>query len=131
MGPGRPSVTGTGPSEFPSDQEFRARLAGCHNNLGLLHRRRGNPAEAVKSFRQAVAVQDQVAAEFPSVPEYRRMLAHYHHNLSEVLAQIRRPEEADAEFAKAIALREQLLKEHPTSAEAAPAPAGSRRRSRR
>jgi serine/threonine protein kinase len=106
-------------AEHPSVASLREGLAGCHCNLGLLHGRRGNSAEAIKSYRQAVAVQDQLAAEFPSVPDYRRRLAHYHHNLSDELARMRRPEEADAEFNKALALREQLFKEHPTSADAA------------
>ena len=44
----------------PAVTEFRSNLALCHINIGQLKRQTGRPAEALRSFREALALKESV-----------------------------------------------------------------------
>src|SRR5262249_35195100 len=92
---------------------FRNRLAGSHNNLGLLLGQTGKLAEAEAESRAALAIWGKLAADNPGIPEYRNWLAAGHTNLSVILCRLGRPAEARDGCDQAIALRAALVREVP------------------
>jgi tetratricopeptide (TPR) repeat protein len=76
------------------------------------HLGRGEVAERV--YRQALAIDEQLAVEFPSVPEYREKLARTFNNLATLLPRLGRQGEAEAAYRKALALQEKLAAEFPS-----------------
>jgi tetratricopeptide (TPR) repeat protein len=71
----------------------------------------GKHAEAETAFRQALAVQEKLAAEFPSVPQYRQELGRSHHCMGGLLLELRKFLQAETVFRQALAVREQLAAE--------------------
>jgi len=61
-------------------------LAQSHNNIGLLLRATGRPAEAVTSFRRGLEIFERLARENPSVVQYQDDLAGSYLNIGEDFA---------------------------------------------
>jgi serine/threonine-protein kinase len=99
---------------FPSEEAYGEELAATQTNLGILLRRRKQPAEVEKLFRQALEFYSKLSARAPDVPGYRAGLARGYHNLATLLGDARRHPEAEELYRKAIALHGQLVKELPT-----------------
>jgi tetratricopeptide (TPR) repeat protein len=51
--------------------QYRQGLAKTHTNLGILLRDTGRTKEAEAAYRDALAVQEKLAADFPNVPDYQ------------------------------------------------------------
>jgi serine/threonine protein kinase/tetratricopeptide (TPR) repeat protein len=54
---------------------FRSDMAGCYNNFGILLRVTNRPKEAHAAYREALALQKQLAADFPAIPDHQNALA--------------------------------------------------------
>jgi Flp pilus assembly protein TadD len=61
--------------EYPDEPEYRSELARSHNDLGILLKDLGKPAEAEAAYGQALALRQKLASDFPAVPRYRQDLA--------------------------------------------------------
>jgi tetratricopeptide (TPR) repeat protein len=88
-----------------------------HNNLGLLLSSTGRLAEAERAYRDALALQKQLAAEFPARPDFRLELARSHNNLGLLLSSTGRLKEAETAYREALALWKQLAADYPTHPE--------------
>jgi tetratricopeptide (TPR) repeat protein len=93
--------------------DYRADLALSHNNLGNLLRAAGRPKEAETTLRDAIALQQRLAADFPASPGYRANLARCHNNLGILFSDAGRPREAEAAWRDAIALQQRLAADFP------------------
>jgi tetratricopeptide (TPR) repeat protein len=92
---------------------YRHELALSHYNLGVLLKDLGKLPEAESAFRQALHLQEQLAADFPTVPRYRQVLASCHHNLGTLLAGRGKHAQAEAAFRQALAIEEKLAADFP------------------
>jgi hypothetical protein len=61
-------------AEAPGDAAELQRLARTYSDLGWLAQRAGQTSEAEKAYRQALALQQQLAAHNPGRPDYQRGL---------------------------------------------------------
>ncbi len=77
----------------------------------------GKPAEALESFRRALAIQQKLAEDYPAIPDFRNNLASSHTDLADTLRILGRFAEARENYDQAIALREKLVKDNPTVTE--------------
>src|SRR5579862_6581889 len=73
--------------------------------------------EAEKELRQAIAIQEKMAAAFPGVPDYRHVLATSHYNIANLLAGMKRNAEAADEYCKGQEVLEKLIAEYPDAPE--------------
>jgi tetratricopeptide (TPR) repeat protein len=99
--------------EVPTAPEYRSELAGSLNNLGLLLKAADHPADAEKSYREAIAIEKELVASFPGVPGYRDELGGSYHRLAIVLRDTGRPEKGEQAYRSAVAIQEQLASEFP------------------
>jgi tetratricopeptide (TPR) repeat protein len=77
----------------------------------------GKGGEAEGSFREALAIQEKLAAEFPNLPVYREELAETYNNLGILLGglgELSRPGEAETAHRQALAIQEKLVTEFPS-----------------
>ncbi len=96
---------------FSSDPESataaaRADMALTYNHHGMIKRATGHPAEARRSFNQAIEILDAVTKENPGEPLYWANLAVSHYNLG-------RQEMEAASFERAREIQEAVVREHP------------------
>jgi tetratricopeptide (TPR) repeat protein len=70
--------------------------------------------EAERAYRDALKLQQQLAADFPTVPAYRQDLARSHQNLVNLLHAAGRLQDAETAYLDAIRLKEQLAADFPT-----------------
>jgi tetratricopeptide (TPR) repeat protein len=85
--------------------------------VGLMRYRLGELQEAEAAYRDALALQKQLAADFPNRPEFRQELATSHNNLGNLLRATGRLQEAEAAYRDALALQKQLAADFPTRPE--------------
>jgi tetratricopeptide (TPR) repeat protein len=93
--------------------QHRAGLAKSYNNRGNLRMGRGQFVEAGEAYREALKIEEKLAADYPSVPDYRRGLAGSYHNLAGVLWNLRKFPEAEPAVRRALDLRQQLANAFP------------------
>jgi serine/threonine-protein kinase len=98
---------------LPDLPPYRRALAATNTNLGLLLLDTGRLKDAELAFREALDIQQRLAADFPTVPEYRQELARTHLNLGRLLLDTGRPPEADAADRAALDLFKALAAEFP------------------
>jgi serine/threonine-protein kinase len=96
--------------------DSRLELAKIHINLGVLLRRTGHPQKAEQAYRDALELQQQLAADFPAIPAYRGDLAATHNNLGNLLLEMRRLTDAEKAYRDALAVYRQLADQFPTLA---------------
>ena len=69
-------------ANLPGEEaEQRAIRAEGHLRVGFMRHRLGEEKEAEQSFRQAVALYQQLVVDFPARPEFREELARSHNSL--------------------------------------------------
>ena len=72
--------------------EFRSRLALSHNNLGIVLKDTGKPAEAEVEYRAALAIFQKLADDNPTVSDFRSRLSRIHYSrLGELLCEAGKP----------------------------------------
>jgi tetratricopeptide (TPR) repeat protein len=96
------------------DAESRAIRAEGYFRVGLMRYRLGDLGDAEAAYRQALKLQEQLAAQFPTRPDYRQALAASHNNFGNLLAGTGRPREAEEAYRAARKLYEQLVADFPT-----------------
>ena len=95
--------------------ELQSNLADIHNNIGILLRDTGKPAEAMKSYESAQAIRRKLADANPSVIEFQSRLGHSHSNIANLLRATGNRAEALKAFESALEIRRKLAREHPES----------------
>jgi tetratricopeptide (TPR) repeat protein/tRNA A-37 threonylcarbamoyl transferase component Bud32 len=95
------------------DADSRAIRAEGYFRVSLMRHRLGELQEAEAAYREAIKLQQQLAAEFPNRPEFRQDLAISHNNLGVLLRDTGRLKEAEAAHRDALAIRKQLAAEFP------------------
>jgi tetratricopeptide (TPR) repeat protein len=78
----------------PAVSQFQNDLASSHNNIGTLHWQAGEFAQALESYRQALAIREKLANDNPAINEFRRDLAKIHFNIGALSVNSGRPSEA-------------------------------------
>ena len=86
-----------------------------HNNIGNLLYDMGHPAEALESYRRALAIFERLWREHPAVTQYQSVLARSHNNIGGLLSDTGHPAEAMKSHRRALAIRERLAHDNPTS----------------
>jgi tetratricopeptide (TPR) repeat protein len=99
--------------EFPVAPGYRSDLAGSHSSLASLLLDLGKQPEAEDQYRQAVAIQEKLAAEFPAQPGYHSELARNRNSLGVLLRRLGRGPEAEQQYLKALAIQEKLAADFP------------------
>jgi tetratricopeptide (TPR) repeat protein len=89
--------------------QYRLELAGSHNNLGNLLVVLGRRTEAEAAYRQALLLQEKLAADLPAVPQYRLELAGSQVNIGNLFRASKQPEQALQWYANAIAALDGVL----------------------
>jgi tetratricopeptide (TPR) repeat protein len=104
-------------TEFPSEREFRLKLAKSHSNRGIVRRLLGRPTEAEQDDDQAVTLAKQLAADFSSQPEFRQELASNLNNRAILLRATGRLPEAEKDWNEAVDIYRQLAADFPSRVE--------------
>ena len=97
-----------------NDADSRAIRGEGYFRVGLMRYRLGDLKEAEAAFRDALALQKQLAADFPTRPDFRQVLARTYGNLGNLLRDTGRLAEAEAAYRDALAIQKQLVAEFPT-----------------
>jgi serine/threonine protein kinase/Tfp pilus assembly protein PilF len=90
---------------------------GCHSRAGGFFRvgrirfDLGELKEAETPYREALALQKQLAEEFPDRLDYRHDLGQTHRYLGQLLHSLKRTKEAEAEYTEVIRIGKQLVAE--------------------
>ena len=93
--------------------DYLNRLAGTHNNTGILLTELGRPEEALKSYGRAEVIRQRLADAHHAVPEYQRHLATLLNNTAILLSGLGRSEEALKSYGRAEAIQQRLADAHP------------------
>jgi serine/threonine-protein kinase len=96
------------------DAASRAIRAEGYHRVGWIRLRLGELEGAEAAYRDALALQKQLAADFPTRPDFHQQLAQIHNNLCVLLYETGRPQEAEATYRDALALQKQLATDFPT-----------------
>jgi eukaryotic-like serine/threonine-protein kinase len=75
------------------------------------------PAEAEAEYREALEIQQRLAADNPAVTEFGSHLAYSHNSLGLLLSNMGKPTDAEAEYRKALALWQKLVGDNPAVTE--------------
>jgi tetratricopeptide (TPR) repeat protein len=81
---------------------YRHQLANIHGNLGVLLAGLGKGPEAERQYRQALALQEKLAADSPAVPQHQIDLGGSCCNLGNLVRKGDRPEDSLVWYEKAI-----------------------------
>jgi tetratricopeptide (TPR) repeat protein len=93
----------------------RAVLADSHTTIAVLLVESGKPAEGLRAFQEALAIQQKLADANPTVTGYDSDLALTHNNIGTVLGRTGKPQEALTEWRKALAINQKLAVAHPAA----------------
>jgi tetratricopeptide (TPR) repeat protein len=94
--------------DFPTESEFRQKLAKSYGNRGVVRRAAGRLPEAEQDNNEAVTLDKQLVVDFPSRPEFRQELAKSLNNRGILLRAAARLSEAEKDWNDAVAIYEQL-----------------------
>jgi serine/threonine-protein kinase len=115
-------------TEFPTNPDYRLKLAQSNNYLGLLlsdTEKQDSKASAVirrleeakSDFRLALAICEELISQFPKSPDYRFELAHSHNNLGRALANLEQSKDAEDAYSQAKEIYQTLRTEFPATVE--------------
>jgi tetratricopeptide (TPR) repeat protein len=102
----------------PAVTQFQSDLAASHNLIavvltGTWKVAESNPAQALASYRQALAIFQKLADANPAVTQFQSDLAVTHHNIGAVLTEMGKPEEVLASYRQALAIWQKLANANP------------------
>jgi tetratricopeptide (TPR) repeat protein len=100
-----------------NDPEGRESQAAGSFRVGLILQRLGQLDEAEPAYRDAVALQKQLAAEFPDRPELRHSLAASLGNLGNLLRDTGRPKAAESAYREVLVIFRRLVADSPNRAD--------------
>jgi serine/threonine-protein kinase len=103
-------------AEAPTDA-VRTQLAYGHHGIGFVLLQTGRPADGLKEYQKALAVQQKLADASPAVTVFQRDLAQSHFNIGHVLQDTGKLPEALEEQRKALAIRQKLADASPAVTE--------------
>ena len=103
QGAGDPGEAGR---RIPRRARLSPRCWPSHNSLGYLLANLGRGAEAEEQYRQALVIQEKLAAEFPAVPEYGRIPGQEPQQPGVLLAGSGKSAEAQEHYKRALVIRE-------------------------
>jgi tetratricopeptide (TPR) repeat protein len=106
--------------EEPSDPEWRVQLALCHDLIAGAQARQWQVADALASYRRALAIREGLAAAEPGNARWQKALALSHASIGDILFRQGRSAEALEAYQTAVAIGER-------AAAAAPADRGLER----
>jgi serine/threonine protein kinase/tetratricopeptide (TPR) repeat protein len=95
-----------------ADPELRSKAGRAQRQLGNFQRFLGDTAKAEQNFREALAVQEELATAFPDEPAYRQELAAGCKDLGNLL-RVRNHPDAEPLLRRAVRLGEALVDEAP------------------
>jgi serine/threonine-protein kinase len=104
----------------PAVTEFQDNLAGSHFNIGNLQRAMGKsaatwqPAEALRSYQQALAVLEKLAKVDPTDKALQNSLAKSYNSIGKLQAAAGKLDEARDSYKKALDIRRKLAQDEPT-----------------
>src|SRR5207244_1335769 len=93
--------------------DYERDLAQTHNNLAILLKDLGKPAEAEAAYREALPIAQRLAIQFPSSMEYQSDLAAVLGNLAEILNDQKRYDAARPLLERALPLHHAVLEANP------------------
>ena len=73
--------------EQPKLDHHRGTLAACHHAIGMVQKRRTQPAEAERNYRLAIDLRQSLGPELKDSPESQAALASYYASLGKVLCE--------------------------------------------
>jgi serine/threonine protein kinase/tetratricopeptide (TPR) repeat protein len=101
-------------AEPATEPGLRHQAGIAYRRVGNIQSRLGRPVEAEAAYRQAVALQGELADAFPDWPVYRQDLALSQDNLGSLLTKVGRLTEAEQAHRRALPLWERLTADFPT-----------------
>jgi tetratricopeptide (TPR) repeat protein len=96
-------------------EEARAVAAEGQFRVAKIRAFLGERREAVRGYREAIRLWEQLATDFPATPEYRHELARSHGNLGLLLVDLGQGVEAEAAYRRALGLWEKLATDFPAA----------------
>jgi tetratricopeptide (TPR) repeat protein len=99
------------------EPDVRRETALAYRRVGEIQAELHQYPEATAAYRQAIAIQEALAAESPAWSDLRHELAHSHNSLGRLSDTILKTDQAEAEYARAAALFHDLSAARPEHAE--------------
>jgi tetratricopeptide (TPR) repeat protein len=99
----------------PTDLNVRASLGRCHARIGFALRTMGRPAEALRSYDRARAIQEPLARNDDANAHRQEVLSWTLSNLGLIHQELGRPAEAIRLHQRAVAIHEKLVRLLPTN----------------
>jgi serine/threonine protein kinase/tetratricopeptide (TPR) repeat protein len=94
-------------------EQARHDRADGHFRVGSVHAHLGELKEAEVAFRNALDIQQGLAADFPHVAAYRQQLARSYQSLAVTLHMTGRPRESEIAYRESIVIRQKLVADFP------------------
>ncbi|MBN2474358.1 MAG: serine/threonine protein kinase [Pirellulales bacterium] len=99
--------------KVPENDQYRADLAICHNNMGLLRGRLHQAIPAKTALQTAISIQEKLVEKHPENAEFQSDLAQSYGNLGQLLAEADQAAEADRMYAKSAGILQAVAQRHP------------------
>jgi tetratricopeptide (TPR) repeat protein len=99
--------------KHPSNAAMQSDLASIQGLVGLLMAEVKRRPEAIRFFRQSLAIDERLSAEYPNVPRYRGDQADASIQLARYLREEGNVDEANALLRQGVDVAEALVKQHP------------------
>ncbi|HWE38619.1 MAG TPA: serine/threonine-protein kinase [Isosphaeraceae bacterium] len=96
-----------------SDPASRTALASAYFQVGELTREVGSPDDAIRAFRESLAVRTALMRDQPTVSDHRYEMARSHNRIGALLLRTGRPDAALEAFREELRLQEALARDHP------------------
>ena len=101
------------PTTIPTAPNSGAGWRTIHNNIGWLEAHSGKPAEAMHSYRRALAIRQKLADDNPAVTDFQEGLVISLGNIGSVLSDLGRSAEALDSYGRALAIEQKLVDNNP------------------
>jgi tetratricopeptide (TPR) repeat protein/tRNA A-37 threonylcarbamoyl transferase component Bud32 len=99
-----------------NDQQARAERGVALYALADITNALGQGTEAVRHYREALAVYEALARDYPTEPDYLARQASIHNNLGILSGKLGQPRRAEDEHGQALKIRTALVRHHPREA---------------
>ena len=100
----------------PPEADFKHRIAVAKERLGIMFMVRGDPAQALESFHEALLTEESMSASAPDNADYVALVANGYYYTGDALGGLQRYADAIAAEKHALALYESLQRADPRNA---------------